>query len=175
MGFNDIGEVFQGSNGHSIVKYSVRNFNRKILKDVVESSFKCKLGDNYFSLVLQDNSIIYIEMKYKGLEVVVPNPGNGIPPHIRTLAVLPQHIRNGVGRDLVEAVSEDHHKFNLRTLKENEKAIEFYSELIGKGVPFKAKNGMNFEGFFENHSTQEQTSALEYMARQPYFFDNKKS
>lgn len=174
MKFNGLRGIFPGSNGHRIAKYPVKLFNRKILKEIIDESFKVNTGDNYFHIVLQDNSIIYLEMEYRGVGIVVPNPGYGIPPHIRTIAVLPKYRHNGVATDLVDAVTEDFHKFNLRTLADNQDAIKLYSELVGEGAPFKAKNGMDFVGFLANHSPEEKPYALRYMAEQPYFFKNKK-
>lgn len=162
--------VFKGSNGHRIIKYPARCFNQRILKDIVDKSFNVNAGDNYFRLVLRDNSIIYFEVDSKGIQVFVPNPGYGITPHIRTIAVLPQHRKNGVASDLVEAVLEDYHKFNLRTLENNEEAKALYSGIIGPSIPLKAKNGMHFLAYLLNHSPEEAQNALRYLAKQPYFF-----
>ncbi|MBI2558268.1 hypothetical protein HYW20_03015 [Candidatus Woesearchaeota archaeon] len=153
--------------GHKIIRYPIRNFNDAVIQKLVEESFNQRVVDNYIDQLLSCDALVYYETADKGLAIVIPAPGYGIPPHLKTFAVSPNEQEKGVGSDLLTAVRYDFKQFNLRSRKDRISPNEKYEHWIGKPKEFVSIDGITYNGYFENHSRLEKQLALEYMAKRP--------
>jgi len=157
--------------GKENMKLPVRAFNKKILRQIIEDSFHAQLNEEYMPFLIENDAIAYMDLQYRGVAIVLPHPAGGVLPHLKTLAVLPEHQGNHIGKALMYSVSEGYRrKLNWRS-KPDRKANKLYNELAGKGKLFTNVEGIPYFGYFINHTTKEKRAALDYMAKQPDSFE----
>ena len=155
--------------GHRIVKMPFRCVNKRILQQIIEDSFKTKLADDYFPLLIEKDAVTYLELQYGGVANVLPHPSSGVPPHLKTLAVIGENQHKGTGKSLMYAVLEDYAKLNWLS-KPDRDANDLYKKIAGKGKPFSNCEGITYLSYFVNHSRMEKRAALGYMKMQPDSF-----
>ena len=168
MALND----FVESDGHQLIKAPIRSLNKKILKEIIEASFRELLVENYFPFLIENDAVVYLEAEYLGLAIIIPRL-----KHLKTLAVHPKYWRNGLGPALFNAVSEDHRKLNLCSRGDriaNEKLYEGLVEegILEEGNPFFRKDMRVYKPYYLNHTEEEKNMALAEMRKQPVAFKN---
>lgn len=162
-------------NGSRINRFPVQCINKNELVETVQDAFGYELIDSYLSHLLNDQAIAYCEIDFKGIVVVIPEPADGVPPHIETVAVKKMHQRKGIGSDLMSVVLREHHKCNLRSelIPERRQANDMYLELFGTPQPFKNYQNILYNGYFMDHSESEVKKSIGYMRGRPDAFKKK--
>jgi hypothetical protein len=164
----EIIKMLEGRSGFQVVRYPLRCFSRKILKQIIEDSFNERLKDDYFVTLRENNAIVYVEKAYKGAVVVFPNPREGTPPHARTIAVT--YGGNGLGTDLMEVALSEQKKLNWRVRENNEKSVGLSSKLTDEFEPYIGIGGVRSMAYYVKHSKEEKSNALTYLKDQQYHF-----
>lgn len=162
-------------NGSRINRFPVQCINKNELVETVQDAFGYKVIDSYISSLLNNQAIAYCEIDFKGLVIVIPEPADGVPPHIKTVAVRKEHRYSGVGSDLMSIVLTEFPKSNLcsKPIPERQQANNMYHELFGEPQQFWNYQNTLYKGYFMNHSEAEVKKAIAYMKGRPDAFKKK--
>ena len=175
MGFSDIGGLVYEDNRYKVHKIPFQYFNKRLIRDINQRAFNRELIDYYFRLLEEKEGEIYYESQLFGLVSLIPKLAEGVPAHMVTLAVLPEHRRKGVGSALIYAALDDYKKLNWRSKLGNGEANNLYAELVNDGLadtgePFVGKEGIIYNPYWINHTSEDKKKSLEHMMQLPNYF-----
>ncbi|MBI2657791.1 GNAT family N-acetyltransferase [Candidatus Woesearchaeota archaeon] len=146
----------------------------KGLEGIVRDSFGVAVSDDYFPYLIQNNAQVYFVHEpgngMVGAAVVIENPAEGMPPHLVTLAVASAYKSQGIGKDIMAELLKYYPKLNWRSKPDRMPARNLYRGITDDTAPFTAVDGINYNGYFVNHTPEEKQKATSYMAAQPSHF-----
>ncbi|MBI2138988.1 GNAT family N-acetyltransferase [Candidatus Woesearchaeota archaeon] len=163
--------------GYVIQPQQMRGEFFKQFGDLALASFGEALNKDYFPKAVSQNAQLFIERNGKGGALMIPHPGEGLPPYLDVIAVHPQYAGNGLGKELIQAMIEfqgPNGKLFWRTLndlRKRSKAIGLYTAVADGSQTFTGPGGKSYMGFFINLAHEERGKALQYMAGKPSNFE----
>lgn len=160
--------------GYIIIKKSIPDIDRDIVELIIQNSLGEQLKNKYFRDAAKKNAIVYLERNYKGVGIIIPSPVDGVGPYMDIFAVSNDHVRKGVGTDIITATLEtqntDKPKLSWRSKAERPANKLLYFNIAHGHQKFIGIDGHLYNGFWIGHSIEEAVKPLDYMKQKPLNF-----